>query len=279
MGQRMHVLFDVLLAFEAVAHGLEGTSEVAEFTSRLWRRHAFAGSHRVGIATQAPELARQPPRRDDTDQQCRTQKHQAPAQHRLLAALDERCDGLVGLGHRQHADDAAVTVADRRGDMHDGGILVGGIAAARASAVLAAQGQVHVVPARIVPAEVAAAGIEHDDAARIGDVDPVARRALVEAPDLGADVADGERTDAARELAVVDAAGEEIVGREFGQHIRGIGQSVLHGLAHARLHFLHEHVGQQPSCQRDDDEVAEQDAQADFHGPILMPWPTQASSE
>src|SRR3546814_3056706 len=63
-------------------------------------------------------------------------------------------------------------------------------------------------------------------------------------------------------------AGEEIVGGKFREHVGGVGQRVLHRLAHARLDLLHEHVAQQPRRQRDDDEVAQQDAQADLHARV-----------
>src|SRR3546814_1316314 len=95
------------------------------------------------VALQPPDLPRQPPRGQHADQQRRAQQHQAPAQHRLLAALDERRDRLVGLGNGEHAGDAAAGVTDRRGDVHDGGVLVVRVAAGRARAVLAARSEEH----------------------------------------------------------------------------------------------------------------------------------------
>src|SRR3546814_7321747 len=91
---------------------------------------------------------------------------------------------------------------------------------------------------------------------------------LAEAPDARVDVAVGQPAHAGGEAAVVDMAGEEIVGGKFRQHVGGVGQRVLHCLAHARLDLLHEHVAQQPRRQRDDDEVAQQDAQADLHARV-----------
>ncbi len=45
-----------------------------------------------GIAAQRADLARQPPRRQQSDHQRRAQQHPAPAQDRVLAARDERRD-------------------------------------------------------------------------------------------------------------------------------------------------------------------------------------------
>ena len=73
--------------------------------------------------------------------------NRAPAEDHALAAIDERLQCAVGLGHRQHAGNRALPVADRRGDMHDGGVRVLGCCRGRARPVLAAQGQVDIVPA------------------------------------------------------------------------------------------------------------------------------------
>ena len=87
--------------------------EVAELTRRVRRRDPFSRGHGIGIAAQRAELARQPPRRQQADGQRGPEQHESPAQDRALAARDERRDGLVGLRHGQHADDA---VADRHCD-------------------------------------------------------------------------------------------------------------------------------------------------------------------
>ena len=60
-----------------------------------------------------------------------------------------------------------------------GRVLAGGT-----GAVFAAQGQVDVVPARVVLADRHAAGIEQDDAPGVGDVDAVVHRTLFHTPDL-----------------------------------------------------------------------------------------------
>src|SRR5690606_17631170 len=116
-----------------------------------------------------------------------------PAPDDAFAALDERFDRTVGLGHGEHADDVAAigadAVADRRGHVHHRGGIVVRIAAGGTRAVLAAQGPVDVVPARVVAADVAPRRVVDDDAAHIGDRDAVAHPVLVEIPDPGADVA------------------------------------------------------------------------------------------
>ncbi len=79
-------------------------------------------------------------------QRSRPHHHQPRAvpQQAALGAVDIRLQRTVGLGHGDHADDLPV-IADRRTDAAT--IEAGSSAALRgARAVLAAQGQVHVVP-------------------------------------------------------------------------------------------------------------------------------------
>ena len=269
----MHVLFDVLLAFQLGAHRFQRAAEVAELAGAVGRADAFASGDGIGIAAQRPELARQPPCRKQADHQRRAQQHEPPAQDHALAAGDERRDRLIGFGDGEHADDPrriAIAHGDRRGHMHHRAGLVVRIAARRPRAVATLEGEIDIVPARIILAQILAAGIEHHDAARVGHVDAGADLALGEAPDFGAEIAVGQRAHVGGEAAIVDASGQQIVLGLFRQQIGGVDQGVFHRLAHARLHFLQEHPAQQQRGQRDDQEIAQQDAQTDFHARGFM---------
>ena len=57
----MHVLLDVLLALQPLAHRLQRAAEVAEFPGHRGSGDALAGGDGVRVAAQAAELARQPP--------------------------------------------------------------------------------------------------------------------------------------------------------------------------------------------------------------------------
>src|SRR3546814_13375063 len=110
---------------------------------------------------------------------------------------------------------------DRGGDVLDGGVLVVRVAAGRARAVLAAQGQVDVVPARVVAPHIAPGRVEHHGAARIGDVHPVVARLLADAPAARGDAAVGQPAPAGRDTGVVSTGGEAISRAQFPTHDRG----------------------------------------------------------
>jgi len=57
VGQRVHVLFDVLLAFEAFSHRCECAAEVAEFADGIRGRYPLVRGHCIGIAAQRAKLA------------------------------------------------------------------------------------------------------------------------------------------------------------------------------------------------------------------------------
>ncbi|MCY1353415.1 hypothetical protein D9M69_397560 [compost metagenome] len=213
----------------------------------------------------------QPQRAGQADHACSADQQPAVQQDAMLAARDEGRHRGIGLGHGERADDAvpiAITFAYRGGHVHHGTGLVLRIAARAARAVLAAQRQVDIVPARIVAAHVGAGGVVADDAAGVGDIDAVADAVLVPAPYVGIDRRLAQRRHAPREVAIGDAAGLDVVGGQRGQHVGGVDQRVFHRLPYAGLDLLHEHAQRQHRRQAHDQEEAEEDAQADPHGAL-----------
>ncbi len=149
--------------------------------------------------------------------------------------------------------------------MHHGTGLVIGIAAGRTRAVLPAQGAVDIVPLRIIAADVATLRVEHHDPAHIGHGDLEIAAALGEPGHVGLDAPPLQGTHPRRETTIGDMAGLHVVAGQFRQHVGAVDQGVFHRLAHARLDLLHEHPADQQRRQRDDQEIPQQYAQADFH--------------
>ena len=76
-----------------------------------------------GEFAQAGQRARQPQRHANADQERQAEQDPALPEDGVLAALDEGLDALVGLGHRQHADDP-IAIANRRRHVHHAAVLV-----------------------------------------------------------------------------------------------------------------------------------------------------------
>ncbi len=115
----------------------------------------------------------------------------------------------------------------------------------------------------------AEAGIEHDAARGVGDVDAQVQRALVQAPDLDVDRAPAVGREVAGQRRVHQrAAGRHRAQRGsglFGDQIGGVGQDVLHHLARARFDLALEHLQREEAGQAGDDEEREQQSQAEAH--------------
>ena len=60
-----------------------------------------------------------------------------------------------------------------------------------------------------------------------------------------------------------------VLRRQLGQCIGRIHEGVFHGLAHAGLHFVHEHTHHEEASQSHDQEIAEEYAQANLHALVF----------
>ncbi len=266
--ERLHVLLDIGLALELAAHGLQRLAEVADLVAaRPRRRHRFAGADRLRIAAQAADAARQPPGHQQPDQRRRADQPRAARDDGALAGGDERIDAVVGLGQGQHPDQGAaiVRIVDRRGHVHDRAVGIARGPRARARTVLAAQGAVDVVPARVVAAHVLPARVVDDDAAGIGHGDPVVDAALGEPPHHRPRVAPLRGRHVRGEAAVGDVPGLQIRRGHHRQHVGRVDQGGLHRLAHARLDLVDEHPHHEERGDADDQEEAEEEFQAQAH--------------
>ena len=56
---------------------------------------------------------------------------------------------------------------------------------------------------------------------------------------------------------------------EFGQRVGSVHQRILHRLAHAWFHFVHEYTHDEETGQADNQEIAEENPQADLHALVL----------
>ncbi|MCW0417366.1 hypothetical protein NB689_003120 [Xanthomonas sacchari] len=268
VGQRLHVLLDVLLALQLAAHGLQGTAEIADLVAaRRRRRHRRTGTDRLRIAVEPADAAQQAPGHQDPDQRRDADQPGAAQQDAALAGDDERLDAAVGLGQGQHADQPLRVgrIVDRRGHVHHRVIGVAVGLGTGAGAVLAAQGAVHVVPARVVAADVLSARIEHHDARRIGEGDAVVDAVLGKTPDHRARIAPLRRGQVAGETAAGDAPVLEILRGHLRQHVGRVHQGRFHRLAHARLDLVDEHPHHEEGGHADDQEEAQEQLQPQPH--------------
>ena len=62
-----------------------------------------------------------------------------------------------------------------------------------------------------------------------------------------------------------EALGGKFGGGQFGQHVRGVDQGFLGGLADAGFGFLDEGVEDEPGGEANDQEVTEEEADGDVH--------------
>ena len=265
VGQGVHVALDVILALQLHTHALHGAGQLrhlAPAIARQFRAAPFAD--RLGVAGQAIQRAAQPPGQPRADQQAehdqpRTEPREAP-----LRTVDIGLQRAVGFGDRNHADDL-LAIADRRGDIHHRGFRVVRRLAAGTRAVLAAQGQVDVVPARVVLAHGLAEGIQQDDAARVGHVDAVVHRGLVHAPDVRLRAARAIGAKHLGQAALVEGAALHVGLQNLGQQVGGIHQGLFAGLAHAGADLVHHRAQYEPAGQPDEEEVDQEDPQRQAH--------------
>ncbi|MNH04871.1 hypothetical protein D3C79_641770 [compost metagenome] len=149
--------------------------------------------------------------------------------------------------------------------MHHRGAFILFDAAGGTGTVLAAQRQVHVVPARIVLAQVLAAGIEQHDALGIGNVDAVADLVLGQAPDLRAGAAQAIRLEHLRQAALGKGAGLDVIVQDLGQQVGSVYQGFLGRLAYHGANLLAHRIEQEVTRQADEQEVHQKDPNAQAH--------------
>ncbi|MCY1514982.1 hypothetical protein D9M68_495550 [compost metagenome] len=269
MGQGVHIAFDVGLAFQLGTHALHGRRQLAQLAAAHVRQfRAPALAHRLGVVAQAAQRAAEPPGQQPAHQQAEADQPCAEPGQARLRALDVGLQRGVGLGHRDDADDP-LAVADGRRHVHDRGLRVVRVLPRGAGAVLAAQGQVDVVPARIVLAHRHAAGVQQYHATAIGDVDAVVDPGLAHAPDIRPRLALAIGAQQFGQAPLVQGAGAHLVTEDFGQQVGGVHQGLFGGLAHAGADLLHHRAEHEPAGQADEEEVDQEDANAQRH----QAWP------
>jgi len=140
-----------------------------------------------------------------------------------------------------------------------------GIFAGLAGAVFAAQDAGDVAPLREILADGRLLRVIDDDAPRVGDIDAEIDAFLVHAGNVGLRAAPDGGTHRVGKRAVVDAPGGKFERGHLGQHMGGIDQGFLGGLADARLGFAVDGVEDEPRREADDQEVAEEEADGNVH--------------
>ena len=237
------------------------TTEITDFiATRLGRRHRLASTHGLCITAQTADAVRQPPCHQQPDQR-RKPDQPCPTRHDgALAGGDERVDAVVGLGQGQHPDQRAAIarVIHRRGHVHHRAGFIARRFRAGARAVLATQGAVDVVPARVVAAHVLPARIVDDDAPRVGNGDPVINAALGEAPHHRARVTPLRGSQLRGKRTIGNTPGLHIRRGHHRQHVGCIHQRGFHRLPHAGLHLADEHPHHEERGNADDEEKAEE---------------------
>lgn len=127
-------------------------------------------------------------------------------------------------------------------------------------AVLATQGQVDIVPARIILAHRLAAGVQQDLAGGIGDVDAVIDRELAHLADLRLRLTLAVGLKQALPAVLLQAPGAQVGTQQLGQQVGGVHQGFFGGLAHARTNLVHHRAQDKPAGQADEEEIHQEDA-------------------
>ena len=141
------------------------------------------------------------------------------------------------------------------------------IAARTACAVLAAQGEPDVVPARIVLACCLSAGVKHHFALSIGQIDTVLITHLFNPADIGVERLLVKLVKGLSQPALLRVCRQQIVTRQRCQQGGGIVEGSLCRPAHARFHFLNKDRQHKPRGDRDNKKIAQQQAHTDAHQP------------
>ncbi|MCY1415198.1 hypothetical protein D9M71_306710 [compost metagenome] len=149
--------------------------------------------------------------------------------------------------------------------MHHRRLRILRVAAGRACTVLAAQGQVDVVPARIVLAHRHTCGVEQHLALGIGDVDAVVDLVLRQAPDIGLGLALAVGTQQYRQAALAKGAGLDVVVEDFRKQVGGVDQGFFGGLAHTRANLLAHGAEDEIAGQPDEQEIHQENPYSQAH--------------
>ncbi|MNQ64822.1 hypothetical protein D3C85_792590 [compost metagenome] len=218
----------------------------------------------MGVRRQSSQGATQPPGQQRTEQQTEADQPGAVRQQPAFRAIHIRLQRAVGLGHSDHADDLAV-VANRRADVHHRRPRIVRVIARGACAVFATQGQVDVVPARVILPHRRPAGVQHDEALGVGDVDAVVDLILWQAPDFRSGLSLTIGLEQFRPAVLVEAAGLEVVAQDLGHQVGGIDQGFFGGLAHAGADLLHDRVEHKVAGQADEQCVDQENPDSQRH--------------
>jgi len=267
MGQVIDIVFDGILTFELYPHALQSLGQLAQFAAaNLQQRQRALSGHRVRIAHQLADREIDPPDDAAANQQRNAQQGAAGPEDPPLAALNDRRHRQVGFTDAQHADNPPL-IHHRRGDIHHRAGFIMRIAARTARAVLAAQGEPDIVPARIVLPCRLPAGVKHHLAPGIGQIDAVLITYLFNSANIGVERLLVELVKGLRQPALLRVCRQQILTRQRRQQGSGIIEGPLCRPAHARLHFLDKDRQHKPRGDRDDKKIAQQQAHADAHQP------------
>ena len=141
------------------------------------------------------------------------------------------------------------------------------IAARTARAVLAAQGEPDIIPARIVLPCRLSAGVKHYLAPGIGQIDTVLITHLFNSANMGVDRLLVELLKGLSQPALLRICRQQVLTRQRRQQRGGIVEGPLRRPAHAWLHFLDKDRQHKPRGDSDDKKIAQQQAHADTHQP------------
>ena len=106
MGQTVHILLDIGLAFEFAAHRLQRLAESGQLrTVQPGQGDWLAATDGGGVILQPSQRAIQPPHHATTGQQGYAQQQEGGQLDLVLAAGNHRIHGAIGFADGQHAAD------------------------------------------------------------------------------------------------------------------------------------------------------------------------------
>ncbi|MNG04515.1 hypothetical protein D3C84_876500 [compost metagenome] len=139
--------------------------------------------------------------------------------------------------------------------MHHRRARIIGVTAGRAGAIFAAQGQVHVVPARVILTDRCAAGIQYHDAVGVSDVDAVVDLVFRQTPDVRRRLPLAVGLEQFGPAVLIEGAGLEVIAQDFRHQVGGVDQGFFRGLAHPGTNFFHHGVEHEVAGQADEQHI------------------------
>ena len=213
VGEGFDVAGDVGAVFQLAPHFADGGGEAVQFGGEVEARCGRNRRVRGGVAADAVDAAPYPQGEQGDEGKRRAEVEQAALAQVVLHLL--LVGGEVGtrFAEADHAEQAAISGVDGRGDVHR--------TLGAACAVLAAQGAQDVVPAAVIFASLRRVAVEKDGAACVGDDELLAARGFVVLVDVNVLRAGESGAQPRLPGGVTDGAVFQRRGKRGGKGVRG----------------------------------------------------------